>query len=226
MNLHPRWTVPAAALLLSSFVFAQSSTPTHRRSSTAAGSTASAARRRAAADATPGLAAVGSMPAAAGPAKPLYALRYVDLKEGTGELAKPGMFYTVHYTGWLTDGTKFDSSLDRGEPIIFRIGTRRVIIGWDTGFEGMHVGGKRRLLIPYQLAYGESGRPPVIPAKADLIFDLELLAQSENMPQQPAPPAPASEAPKPEAPKPGTSSTPATQPGTNPVTSPAEKPQR
>ena len=99
--------------------------------------------------------------------------------------------YTVHYTGWLaSDGTKFDSSVDRGTPFEFMQGARRVITGWDEGFEGMHVGGKRRLFIPYQLAYGELGRPPVIPAKADLIFDIELLDQRDlNAPVQATPPA-------------------------------------
>ncbi|PMY18315.1 peptidylprolyl isomerase, partial [Pseudomonas sp. FW305-3-2-15-A-R2A1] len=84
----------------------------------------------------------------------LYALRYIDIEVGTGPLAETRKFYTVHYTGWLTDGTKFDSSHDHpgGEPIVFPYGGRRVIPGWDTGFEGMHIGGKRRLYIPYQLA--------------------------------------------------------------------------
>jgi|GEM_PF-2377527 len=104
-------------------------------------------------------------------------------------------WYTVRYTGWTADGTKFDSSYDHpgGEPITFPYGARRVIIGWDTGFEDMHVGGKRRLFIPYQLAYGETGRPPVIPAKADLIFDIELVSMSDTPPEPPAP-APAAAA--------------------------------
>lgn len=135
-----------------------------------------------------------NVPKVEGTPKALYALRYIDTEIGTGPLAETQKFYTVHYTGWLTDGTKFDSSHDHpgGEPIVFPYGGRRVIPGWDTGFEGMHVGGKRRLYIPYQLAYGESGRPPVIPARADLIFDVELVAQSDTPPQPPpAPEAPA-----------------------------------
>lgn len=147
--------------------------------------------------ATEGLIAIGSMPAAAGPSSPLYTLRYVDLKVGAGELARtsaPGavVFYTVHYTGWLTDGTKFDSSVDRNEPFVFPQGLKRVITAWDTGFEGMHVGGKRRLIVPYQLAYGAIGHPPEIPAKADMIFDVELLGQGDT--PQPVVPTPAAAA--------------------------------
>jgi peptidylprolyl isomerase len=143
-----------------------------------------------------------NIPKVEGTPKPLYALRYIDTEIGTGELAKTRQYYTVHYTGWLTDGTKFDSSHDHpgGEPIIFPYGARQVIAGWDTGFEGMHVGGKRRLYIPYQLAYGEAGHPPVIPAKSDLIFDVELVAQSDTPPQPKAAPeaAPAKPAPEPD----------------------------
>ncbi|HUA86858.1 MAG TPA: FKBP-type peptidyl-prolyl cis-trans isomerase [Bryobacteraceae bacterium] len=103
-----------------------------------------------------------------------YSMKYIDVAAGTGKLAEPGKVYVVQYTGWLTDGTKFDSSYDRGEPISFEQGKRKVIPGWDAGFEGMRVGGKRRLLIPYQLAYGEKGRGK-IPPKAELIFDVELI---------------------------------------------------
>ena len=122
--------------------------------------------------------------------KVTYSLNYVDTVIGAGPLAQPDKFYTVHYTGYLADGTKFDSSVDRGEPITFPYGKHRVIEGWDSGFEGMHVGGKRRLYIPYQLAYGEAGRPPVIPAKAELVFDLEFIAQGDEMPKPKAPPTP------------------------------------
>jgi peptidylprolyl isomerase len=87
----------------------------------------------------------------------------------------------VHYTGWTADGKKFDSSLDHNEPITFQQGKHRVIVGWDTGFEGMRVGGKRRLFIPYQLAYGEKGRGP-IPPKSELIFDIELLNVRDTPP--------------------------------------------
>jgi peptidylprolyl isomerase len=157
-----------------------------------------------------------NVPKIEGTPKPLYALRYIDTQVGTGDLAKARQFYTVHYTGWLTDGTKFDSSHDHpgGEPITFPYGARQVIPGWDTGFEGMHVGGKRRLYIPYQLAYGESGRPPVIPAKADLIFDIELVSQSETPPQpKPAPETkPAQPATPPQA---GTPDKPATPTDSN-----------
>jgi peptidylprolyl isomerase len=122
------------------------------------------------------------------PMKVQYVMRYQDITIGTGALAEPGQIYTVHYTGWLaTDGTKFDSSVDRGQPIEFLQGARRVIAGWDQGFEGMHIGGKRRLFIPWQLAYGAAGRGP-IPPKTDLIFDIELLdARDPNAPT-PAPP--------------------------------------
>lgn len=165
-----------------------------------------------------------NVPKVVGTPKSLFVLRYVDVQIGTGELAKPQQYYTVHYTGWLTDGTKFDSSYDHpgGEPIVFPYGTRRVIAGWDTGFEGMHVGGKRRLYIPYQLAYGELGRSP-IPPKADLIFDVELVAQSDTPPQPKAPPAPASEPSQSDSAKPKDSPEPdASKPATPPpATSPS-----
>jgi peptidylprolyl isomerase len=132
-----------------------------------------------------------NIPPVAGPVKTQYVMRYQEIKVGTGDLAAPGQIYTVNYTGWLaSDGTKFDSSYDRGKPIDFPQGVKRVITGWDQGFEGMHVGGKRRLFIPYQLAYGEKGRPPVIPPKANLIFDVELVAVRDlNAPAPITPPA-------------------------------------
>jgi len=108
----------------------------------------------------------------------LASLRYIDITQGIGAPAAAGKRYTVHYTGWLKDGTKFDSSVDRNEPLDFVQGRRQVITGWDLGFEGMKVGGKRRLFIPYQLAYGEAGSGP-IPPKAELIFDVELLGVAD-----------------------------------------------
>ena len=118
-----------------------------------------------------------------------FSLDYVDTRVGTGPLAEPHKWYTVHYTGYLLDGTKFDSSVDRGEPISFPYGAHRVIEGWDTGFDGMHVGGKRRLFVPYQLGYGETAHGP-IPPRSWLVFDLELVAQSDSQPAPPKPPTP------------------------------------
>jgi peptidylprolyl isomerase len=160
-----------------------------------------------------------NIPKVVGIPKTLYAIKYIDIKVGTGPLAEDRKYYTVHYTGWLTNGTKFDSSFDHpgAEPITFPYGGHRVIPGWDTGFQGMHVGGKRRLFIPYQLAYGESGRPPVIPAKADLIFDLELVSQSDTPPTpKQAPPTPANPTPQPKPAE--TPAQPATPPETKPST--------
>lgn len=139
--------------------------------------------------------ATSKIPHVPGIPRTLYALKYIDITIGKGPLAEPQKWYTVHYTGWLPDGTKFDSSYDHPgkQPITFPYGAHRVIYGWDTGFEGMHVGGKRRLFIPYQLAYGAMGRPPKIPAKAELIFDVELVAQSDTPPEAPRPPQPQSQ---------------------------------
>lgn len=99
-----------------------------------------------------------------------------DLVVGTGAEAVAGDTLTVHYIGWLADGTKFDSSYDRGTPYTFRLGAGSVIAGWDQGIPGMKVGGKRRLIIPPSLAYGASGRPPQIPGNSTLKFEVELLA--------------------------------------------------
>ena len=98
-----------------------------------------------------------------------------DLVVGTGAVAEPGKSVSVHYTGWLMDGTKFDSSVDRGYPFEFTLGTGRVIKGWDEGVAGMKVGGKRILIIPPELGYGERGAGNVIPPDATLKFEVELL---------------------------------------------------
>jgi peptidylprolyl isomerase len=125
------------------------------------------------------------IPPVAGREQTMFALRYIDVVTGSGAVVEPGACVYAHYTGWLTDGTQFDSSRDTTPagtprtPIAFPQGARRVIPGWDEGFRGMRAGGQRRLIIPYQLAYGEDGRPPVIPPRATLIFDVELMAVSQ-----------------------------------------------
>jgi peptidylprolyl isomerase len=158
--------------------------------------------------------------------KSAFALKYQDFVVGTGALAEPGKLYSVQYTGWLaSDGTKFDSSYDHRspvmdkdgkpvngddgkpklgdpQPLMFPQGRGRLIPGWDQGFEGMKVGGKRRLFIPYQLAYGALGRPPKIPAKSDLIFDVELV-EVKDMPTQPQQGMPGGMPGRPMPPRPG-----------------------
>ena len=164
---------------------------------------------------------VPKVPRVAGIPRALYTLKYIDTVIGKGPLAEPQKWYTVRYTGWLTDGTKFDSSYDHpgGEPITFPYGAKRVIIGWDTGFEGMHVGGKRRLFVPYQLAYGEAGHPPVIPAKANLVFDVELVTMSDTQPEPTPAPADSTTQPATEA-APADSPTHETKPATPPDAQP------
>ncbi len=103
-------------------------------------------------------------------------LKIEDLTVGSGQEAKSGDTVSVNYTGWLSDGTKFDSSLDRGQAYDFVLGNGNVIQGWDQGVAGMKVGGKRRLTIPPDLAYGANGYPPVIPPNATLTFEVELMA--------------------------------------------------
>jgi FKBP-type peptidyl-prolyl cis-trans isomerase len=102
-------------------------------------------------------------------------LKYVEIKEGTGAATKAGDTVDVHYTGWLKNGTKFDSSLDRKQPFTFKLGAGMVIKGWDEGVQGMKVGGKRKLIIPAELGYGKRGAGGVIPPDAELTFEVELL---------------------------------------------------
>ncbi|MDP2673946.1 MAG: FKBP-type peptidyl-prolyl cis-trans isomerase [Dehalococcoidia bacterium] len=101
-------------------------------------------------------------------------LKYIDIEPGSGDSPEPGQTVVVHYTGWLENGTKFDSSVDRGQPFSFPIGAGRVIRGWDEGVATMQLCGQRRLIIPPDLAYGARGQGP-IPSNATLIFDVELL---------------------------------------------------
>ena len=102
-------------------------------------------------------------------------LQYTDLAEGAGDAAEAGRPVSVHYTGWLTDGTKFDSSVDRDQPFQVNLGAGQVIAGWDEGVSGMKAGGKRKLTIPPELGYGADGAGGVIPPGATLVFDVELL---------------------------------------------------
>jgi FKBP-type peptidyl-prolyl cis-trans isomerase FkpA len=102
-------------------------------------------------------------------------LKYTDEQVGTGAEAQPGKTAVVHYTGWLMDGTKFDSSRDRNQPFSFPLGAGRVIKGWDEGVAGMKVGGKRTLIVPPDLGYGARGAGGVIPPNATLKFEVELL---------------------------------------------------
>ena len=102
-------------------------------------------------------------------------LQYEDLQVGEGAEATPGKTVTVHYTGWLTDGKKFDSSKDRNDPFAFVLGGGMVIRGWDEGVAGMKVGGKRKLIIPAELGYGARGAGGVIPPNATLVFEVDLL---------------------------------------------------
>jgi peptidylprolyl isomerase len=115
-----------------------------------------------------------------------FSLNFVDTKIGTGEAVQQHKCVSVQYTGYLVDGTKFDSSKDHpgGQAFDFLYGGHQVIPGWDTGFEGMRMGGERRLFVPWELAYGENGRGP-IPAKAELIFDIETISQSDSRPNAP-----------------------------------------
>ena len=148
-----------------------------------------------------------------------FSLDYVDTKVGTGELAGAKKWYTIEYTGYLTNGTVFDSSKGK-KPITIPYGQHHVIPGWDTGFAGMRVGGKRRLIIPFQLAYGAtSPQGSGIPPRSMLVFDVELVKISDEEPKPeppPAPPAkpaaPAGTQPPPTAPPPGSPTQPPTPP--------------
>ena len=126
-----------------------------------------------------------TLPPTTGEIREMHGIRYVDVVAGAGTEMSPRRCVYTHYTGWLADGTKFGSSRDgdtngtAGEPVVFPQGLKRVIDGWDVGFTGMRVGGRRRLFVPYRLAYGDLGRPPAIPQRADLIFDVELLALAD-----------------------------------------------
>ena len=125
---------------------------------------------------TSGTQAGGGPPAVSGePTKTASGLQYIDIKVGDGASPQTGQTVVVHYTGWLADGTKFDSSVDRGQPFSFIIGTGKVIKGWDEGVATMKVGGERRLIIPPDLGYGAGGYPPIIPGNAQLIFDVQLI---------------------------------------------------
>ena len=140
----------------------------------------SSATDEASQETSPAATAASSQPttsaAPTGSTEEVTGLKIEDLVVGTGAAAKAGDQVSVHYTGWLTDGTKFDSSLDRGEPFAFTLGQGQVIEGWDKGVEGMKVGGKRKLTIPSDMAYGAQGAGDVIPPNAVLVFEVELLA--------------------------------------------------
>jgi len=118
----------------------------------------------------------GPPPVSAQPTVTASGLQIIEIKVGTGAEAQKGQTVSVDYTGWLADGTKFDSSLDRGQPITFVLGGGQLIPGFDEGVVGMKIGGQRRLIIPPDLAYGAQGRAPVIPANATLTFDVQLVS--------------------------------------------------
>jgi len=165
-----------AGLLIASAGCQETSTTSSTAVTSGATSSEGAAEKPAPAPAAPGLTTADKTMEVALPGGSA-ALRYTDLKIGDGSIAGVGSVVMVHYTGWLADGTKFDSSFDRDRPYPFRIGDipPAVIEGWDKGIRGMRVGGKRKLVIPPELGYGSDGRLPVIPPNATLVFEVELV---------------------------------------------------
>jgi peptidylprolyl isomerase len=152
-----------------------------------------------------------------------FSLLYVETKAGTGPLAQPHKWYTVNYTGYLAEtGAQFDTSIGK-DPFSFAPDQHKVIPGWFTGLSGMHVGGKRRLYIPFQLAYGPKGSGPIPPGAA-LVFDVELISQSDTPPAPKAPPTPPTPKPAPAAPVQPTGTAP-THPATPPPAQPTPSPQ-
>ena len=119
--------------------------------------------------------AAGATGSAGGGSLSVGNLKIDEVQAGSGAKAEAGKTVSVHYTGMLTNGTKFDSSVDRGQPFKFKLGGGQVIQGWEKGIAGMKVGGKRKLTIPPEMGYGERGFPPVIPPQSTLVFDVELL---------------------------------------------------
>jgi FKBP-type peptidyl-prolyl cis-trans isomerases 1 len=135
----------------------------------------------------------GIIPPIAGTPRELGNIRVIDIVEGNGAPAASRKCVYTHYTGWLADGTKFDSSRDStrtgvaAEPVAFVQGMKQVIDAWDTGFNGMRVGGSRRLFVPWRQGYGARGNPPAIPPRADLVFDVELMAVADTLPHRSGP---------------------------------------
>lgn len=154
----------AVVVLCVTHLFSQS-TQTQSKPSTGAKPAAPAAKTAAAKEAPTGPKTVTTP----------SGLKYIDLVVGKGPVPKPGSQVMVHYTGWLTDGSKFDSSITRNQPIAFRLGRGEVIKGWDQGVATMHVGGRRKLIVPPSLGYGAKGYDALIPPNATLIFEVELL---------------------------------------------------
>lgn len=144
--------------------------------STAIAQTSTAPRTATRRPATTHPASTGPSKVTGNPVKTADGLEYWDIKDGTGAVAQVGQTVTVHYTGWLTNGKKFDSSIGKAPFEVTPLGTAPVIKGWNEGIVGMKVGGKRQLHIPPDLAYGADGYPGVIPANSTLIFDVRLLS--------------------------------------------------
>ncbi len=172
-----KWLWAISFLIIASLALAAcgDSTSTNTPFPAAQPTKAPAATAAAGAATTAAPAAGGVPPVDGTPVKTASGLQYIDSKVGEGAEAKAGQKVSVHYTGYLTNGKKFDSSLDRGKPFDLTLGAGQVIKGWDEGLVGMKAGGKRRLIIPPALGYGPQGSPPVIPANADLIFDVEMV---------------------------------------------------